>query len=197
MSLRRTLTVSLITSFLVGCASQNVWMKSGATLTRQVFVLALMAFTLLVASVKSYAADADTFYHAVTFALTGQDTTGVKVLDRANCIFSISDEMLTQTFYLNDVDLDRLRMDHVVDKSGNDVGVIVNLHGESKVIERKLTGKIAQNQHGLFEIQPDDDGRRSEFNEDSLQFSTNEYDRVVRAWQYIYANGCKGKKSPF
>jgi uncharacterized membrane protein len=31
MALRRPLLVSLITVFLVGCASQNVWMKNGAT----------------------------------------------------------------------------------------------------------------------------------------------------------------------
>ena len=30
-----------------------------------------------------------------------------------------------------------------------------------------------------------------------LTLYTSETERVERAWQYIYANGCVGKKSPF
>ncbi len=33
--------------------------------------------------------------------------------------------------------------------------------------------------------------------EKKLTLNTSEIERVNRAWQYIYANGCVGKKSPF
>ena len=34
-------------------------------------------------------------------------------------------------------------------------------------------------------------------NEQTLTLYTTEKDRVVRAWQYLYAHGCVGRTSPF
>jgi hypothetical protein len=40
-------------------------------------------------------------------------------------------------------------------------------------------------------------GGRAAESDKTIMIVTNEIDRVAKAWEYIYANGCKGETSPF
>jgi len=158
--------------------------------------LAIHITGLLITLLASYAlAATDVFLDAVYFALTGSDNSSyLHVIDRVNCIFATNEMNYTDfsfshgtlsgknIFYLNNVDIDRLTYRPMQ----NGLGlrwIEVELHGETPVFEHvSINGQT-----------------RSSTNSNSytLQVYSQEKDRLVRAWQYVYTYGCQGKKSPF
>jgi hypothetical protein len=161
----------------------------------------LMLVLLLVSSAESAApADGDVLIRAVGFALTGSDDVEPKISDRAKCVFSINDE----TFYLSNVQVDRLVIkEWKQDTSfGERKWVTVVLHGDETVYEKTNRGpreddgfdsmrKVKEVEQGLFK------DVRVLSREHKLDLTTDDQDRVGRAWKYIYDHGCVGKMSPF
>jgi len=88
---------------------------------------------------------------------------------------------------------------------GNKLGMKwteVDLHGDDVVVEHKSDPTVKDDGSAtakqmrltnpeLFRTQ------RNSYKQWHLRLETNDADRVTRAWQYIYSNGCVGKKSPF
>jgi hypothetical protein len=137
-----------------------------------------VAFGVLLTAIiiASPRAETDTLIAAVGFALTGSDNAKVQVINRTQCVFGIENEV----FHLNNLHVERISIQGLVQKSisGEIRTVTVDLHGEGVVHEVTMRRGITSS-------------------EKSLILNTSETERVIRAWQYIYANGCVGKKSPF
>jgi len=153
----------------------------------------------------------DAFRSAVAFALTGSDNTEIQIIDRADCIFSVDD----RTFYLNNVDADRISITKWARKTAFEQQeyFTVELHGEPTVY---VYDKTTTNEEIIKSFSDTAGGREvlkamkvqspdyfepkhvhNVSNETTLILPTKEGDRLTRAWRYIYANGCTGKKSPF
>lgn len=145
------------------------------------------------------ASESDVLLQAVSFAITGSDGSNVIAIDRARCVFKLGND----TFYLNNVYADRIGLRKK--KNGlNEVWAEVDLHGKNKVVEHyseppKPTG-ISELDRALLAENPNyfsQKGQTSAGTDYTIKVVTRESDRLVKAWQYIYANGCKGLQSPF
>jgi hypothetical protein len=103
----------------------------------------------------------------------------VKAIDRANCVFAYQDNV----FHLNNVHVDRINIQGW--KNAVEQWTEVELHGDDVVVEHT---------YASTEPRPT---KPVAYKQWKLNLKTHEVDRVSRAWQYIYSNGCIGKKSPF
>jgi hypothetical protein len=76
------------------------------------------------------------------------------------------------------------------------------LHGDDVVVEH-TTEPMSDGMASLFGNQwrqTDPEAfvaHRDNRKEYKLRLTTGDFDRVGRAWDYIYSHGCIGKKSPF
>ena len=131
-----------------------------------------------------------TLLKAINFALTGTDYEYFVFTDHPNCIVTSTRPttqpgvQIIETYYLNSINAARIAIHKI--KTESQLGVAystqVELHGESVIREIKYqpaTGPVIP------------------ANSAELDLQTTEYDRVVRAWKYIYAHGCKGAVSSF
>lgn len=134
--------------------------------------------------------------NAVAFALTGNDASPVHVIDQANCVFmirpeSVDGKVVGEIFHLNNVQTDRITIQPF--HNAIDQWLRVELRGASTVYE--YTGNHPEwFADPLYRMST---GRPREASSYTLTLSTTEYDRMVRAYQYIYQHGCKGSKSLF
>ena len=149
------------------------------------------SLVLLLAPAQAIAAD-DILLQAVSFAITGSDGSKVTAIDRAQCVFKVEND----TYFLNNVYVDRIFI-----KNWNNLFATVDLHGKKKVVDhysppRKYAGseidKMKMQDHPEYFK-----GGTTAANDQTIWVNTNESDRLVKAWEYIYANGCKGMTSPF
>jgi hypothetical protein len=141
-----------------------------------------LAISLLLISGAAWG-EVDVLMRAVGFALTGSDEADPKAIDRAKCVFAIKNNV----YRLNNVHVDRITIQGWEQKLAYrvDKWVMVALHGDDIVYEQTS--------------EPTDGSKpqRYTFKETEIRLTTGDQDRVTRAWQYIYSNGCAGKKSPF
>ena len=172
-------------------------------------LLLLAGVTVLVGSPVH--AESDVLIQAVGFALTGSDNAKVRTINRKDCVFAIGDD----TYYLNNVQVDRLAFEKW--ESKNPAGIVVErwltaeLHGHETVyetIERpepppresdypaKFVEELKRSDPNFFNQKAKPAVRKTS-KQASVRLATSETDRINRAWQYIYANGCVGTKSPF
>jgi len=121
------------------------------------------------------------------------------VAHSANCVFAIGNDV----YHLNNVHTDRITIQGWQQKTlyapnGIAKWVTVELHGDDVVFE-KMTER-REPLHLVPVAPPPDTGpavASESSKEHELRLSTDDQDRVNRAWQYIYSHGCIGKKSPF
>jgi hypothetical protein len=147
------------------------------------------------------------FMQAVAFALTGQDDGPVRVIDLANCVFMIDQKVersheAGEVYHLNNVQVDRISI--VADKlpyaetfhlnEWDRDRVVADKHTEQQfgTIVRLVGAATVYSYQGQFPI--DSEAESSHFD---FRIWTDDTERVVRAWRYIYANGCKGARSAF
>ncbi|MGA7676415.1 MAG: hypothetical protein WCA78_15385 [Rhizomicrobium sp.] len=164
--------------------------------------LAILAgATLAAISVPTLAAN-DPFLAAVTFALTGSDDADVQIIDRAHCVFAlnaktINGEVRGEIFYLNNVDAGRLKFQPWQNIAGK--WIEVELHGSSVVY--KFTGDYEMEANSVLDQQTQEKlqglTRPRQADTFTIKIYTDEYQRVIRAWNYLYAHGCTSQKSPF
>ena len=150
---------------------------------------AIALMTLLLTLGTAQAAD-ETLLKAVTFALTGTDDAHVTALDWDQCVFRVEEVNVTETYHLGNVDPARTTFERV--KSTSEYGdvsyfVDVSIFGEGTVYEIL----------SRFEDKTGAPLIKRESASDQLRLATHEYERVVRAWKYIYLHGCKGHPSSF
>ena len=134
----------------------------------------------------------DVLLTAINFALSGHDGITYKFSDRLECVvtkdFPSAQQgvQAVETFYLNNIDASRIAFLKMQSKSEYEVENFtrVELHGESVVRENKFDPEPPT-------LQP------LQFTDVTLDLHTTEYDRLVRAWRYIYSHGCKSAKSSF
>jgi hypothetical protein len=151
-----------------------------------------MAAILLGLMVSPTRAD-DVLLQAVSFAITGSDATEVVVVDRKQCVFKIKND----TYYLNNIYTDRISIESWKNKL-NDRWVTIALHGKKKIIDhgRKYSG--SETDQTMMRADPNYfSGGPTSVTDETLRISTTESNRIVKAWQYVYATGCKGITSPF
>jgi hypothetical protein len=137
--------------------------------------------------------DPDTLLRAINFALLGTDTPSFKWKSAEDCVvISVTDgtaATFTEVLHLNNVNFSRISIrqyqlkysDHVEDY------VEVGLHGEDVVRESTMEPKSADVPH----LEP---GTQMEY---TYKRQTKEYERMVRAWKYIYSHGCRSARSSF
>jgi hypothetical protein len=137
----------------------------------------------------------DVLLQAVSFAVTGSDANRVVPVDLANCIFRVK----SNTYHFNNIYTDRISFQNLENKLGR-VWTTVDLHGKQKIADIStasvqepplLTKDLNNYYREVYEA------NSTSYADYSLQIVTRESARLVKAWQYIYANGCKGMKSPF
>ncbi len=130
----------------------------------------------------------DPFLAAARFALTGTDDTDLVVVDRADCVFEIRFSVPPppgygyERFYLNNVDVSRITFTtlHWRDRPPT---VQVDIRGEGTVHETVAHGA------GVPDIWAKESSRTIGLGP--------EIERAKRAWQYLYAHGCHGRKGAF
>ena len=118
---------------------------------------------------------------AVTFVLTGSDVGDVRLIDPATCTYDVPIVGSTNTmrYHLNNVDI---RRSTVVGYHNalNDQWTQVELRGPSVIYEFIQDGRSM-----------------SQTSQSSMRLGTAEFERVKRAWSYIYSHGCRYSASPF
>jgi hypothetical protein len=144
-------------------------------------------------------ASPETLLKAINFALQGKDVARYVWKSRPDCVV-VSDATFSgvhtiEVLYLNRVDASRIRVKPY--SLRNPAGRIENyveveLHGEDTI--REYTSDepktaSADTQAIMKALAPP--------TEWSYTLETNEPDRVVRAWKYIYAHGCRSAHSSF
>jgi hypothetical protein len=142
-------------------------------------------------------AETDSLMRALGFALTGSDDADLKVIDRANCVFAIKNEL----FRLNNVYTDRLKIQ--VRQQQQRLGVLgqsvtVDLHGDEIIFEEtveppkddgsELTRQMRAESPEMFKP------HHYAYTRYELYLATKDQDGVKRAWQYVYSHGCTGKQ---
>lgn len=136
----------------------------------------------------------DSLLLAVSFGLTGTYSTKVDVIDRNSCIFKLNET----TYFLNEVYKDRVMFKEL---SHN---ILIELHGDNKIYEYMNINKIPVTDDDKlikelgkkYNVKDLPDGLVTKSDVD-LYIPTKDFKLLIRAWQYIYDNGCVGKKSPF
>jgi hypothetical protein len=140
-------------------------------------------------------ADSDVLLQAVSFAVTGSDANRVVVVDRAKCIFRVR----SNTYYFNNVYTDRITFRDLQNKLGR-VWTEVELHGKEKVSDIanttvqepvQLTKELNDYYREVYEA------NSTSYADYTLRIETHESARLRKAWQYVFANGCRGITSPF
>jgi hypothetical protein len=143
-------------------------------------------------------AETDSLMRALGFALTGSDDADLKVIDRANCVFAIKNEL----FRLNNVYTDRIEIQGsqkqwlgVLEQS-----VTVTLQGAEIVFEEtveppkddgsELTRQMRLESPEMFKP------HHYAYTRYELYLPSNDQDGVKTAWQYVYSHGCIGKQVP-
>ena len=134
--------------------------------------------------------DDATLLKAINFALTGGDRTTYVFESREQCTVTSSHPsaqegvQAVETYYLNNVDVSRIEFLKMHSKSQFETEdfIRVQLRGESVV---RVTTFAPTTTPAL------------QWTAVSLDLHTDEYQRVIRAWRYIYAHGCKSAKSSF
>jgi len=132
---------------------------------------ALTVATMLAFLAPAHAEDALT--QAISFAITGSEGRQVDVVDKKNCVF----RMGVRTYFLNNVLTNTITFQPYTRQIGNYTRV--GVHGKSKIMEEVYQG-VAQ---PVTDV--------------DLMVESPDHARIIRAWQYIYAHGCKGQTSPF
>jgi hypothetical protein len=143
-------------------------------------------------------AETDSLMRALGFALTGGDDADLKVIDRANCVFAIKNEL----FHLNNVYTDRIE---IQGSQKQRLGVLeqwltVTLQGGEIIFEKtvepptddgsELTRQMRVESPEMFKP------HHYAYTLYELYLPTNDQDGMKRAWQYVYSNGCSGKRAP-
>ncbi len=135
---------------------------------------------------------------ALGFALTGSDDADLKVIDRANCVFAIKNEL----FRLNNVYTDRIEIQGQQRQrlAVLEQWVTVTLHGDEIIFEKTVeppkddgSELIRQMRAGSPEMfKP----HHYAYTRYELYLATKDQDGLKTAWQYIYSHGCSGKRAP-
>ena len=155
----------------------------------------VIALTFVIAGQAAHAAT-DVLLRAVGFAVIGSDAAKVVVVDLKNCIFKVDN----QIYYFNNMYSDRITFQNVkngMDETWTNVGIhgnktVVDLYSEGATFRgTELDYRLKAANPRLF--QPSSHSHADFI----LRVNTREPARLVKAWQYIFANGCKGTRSPF
>jgi hypothetical protein len=137
----------------------------------------------------------DVLVQAVSFAITGSDASPVVSVDRQHCIFRVN----SNTYYLDNIYTNRIAIRNLKNQLGQ-FWSVVEIHGKEKVVDianhpvqepRVLTEALKNYYRELY------DANSTSVSDHTIRVDTHESDRLVKAWQYIYAHGCKGMTSPF
>lgn len=165
---------------------------------KQVCKLAVVCVALLGITARSGYGAEDVLVRAVGFAITGNDNTEPKIIDRKNCVFKIGND----TYYLDNVQTDRLAFQKwkstsgpyqewtTVDLHGDDV-IAIEIHQPIAFNGTEVEKSLKKSEPSLF--------KPSKHQERQMHLTlwTSDEARVIRAWKYIYSHGCSGKLSPF
>ena len=156
--------------------------------------------TLMLACVTAAYGETDVFMRAVGFALTGSDDADPRVVgDRAKCVFVIKNDI----YRLNNVHIDRIKIQGWERKWPTYIEhwVTVELHGDEVVFEQTSEPPKDDGSEVMRKMRAADPDmfkpHHYSYKEYELHLTTNDQDRVKRAWDYIYSHGCSGKQSPF
>ena len=159
----------------------------------------ITACILTLLAIPTARGETNVFMRAVGFALTGSDDAEPRVIDRANCVFAVKNDV----YRLNNVHVDRIKVQGWQQQKpwGLDQWVTVELHGDDIVFEEttdpmkddgsEFTRQLRVASPDMFK------SHHNTYKEHELHLDTNDQDRVTRAWTYIYGHGCTGKQSPF
>jgi len=144
-------------------------------------------------------AETDLLMRALGFALTGSDDADPKVIgNRASCVFAIKNEL----FRLNNVYTDRIKIQGWQKQRLGilEQGVTVELNGADIVFEKTVEPPKDDGSELMQQMRVESPEmfkpHHYAYTQYELYLPTNDQDGVKRAWQYVYSNGCSGKRAP-
>ena len=165
------------------------------TLLRLMVALASTTATIMTTAAAPPAADSETLLKAINFALLGSDDRVYSWRSVGDCVVvSEADNpnfRSVEVLHLNNVDAARLRVGQysLSFKDGHTEHYVkVELHGEDTIRDYALQNKAA----GETSLPEPSSTTSWEYTRQTL-----EHDRMVRAWRYVYAHGCKSAHSSF
>jgi hypothetical protein len=142
-------------------------------------------------------AESDVLMRMVGLALTGSVSADTKVIgDRANCVFAIKDEL----YRLNNVYTDRINIRTFQPRAGDQSAwITLTLEGDEIVFEQSIEPPKDDGSETMRKMRVEYPDffrtRHYTYTQYELHLTTNDQDKVKRAWQYIYSHGCTGKQS--
>jgi hypothetical protein len=159
----------------------------------------MLAVGIMFVMGRSAWSETDMLIRMVGLALTGGNDSDPKVIgDRANCVFAIKDNL----FRLNNVYMDRINIRTYQPHAGNPrTWITLTLQGNQTVFEQTVEPTFKDDGSKLMrELRTEDPDiflpHHYTYTEYELHMTTDNYDGVKRAWQYIYTHGCGGRQSP-
>lgn len=132
----------------------------------------------------------DVLLKAINFALTGSDRTTYSFTDRGACSVSWKRPSAqdgvdaVDAFYINSIDVSRAAWQEMESKTP--------VFGTSRFIRVELLGETVIRSNGFIPA-----STTLSTNDVTLDLNTSERDRLIRAWRYIYAHGCKSARSSY
>jgi hypothetical protein len=153
---------------------------------------ALFLFGLMLCPTASLA-ESDVLLQAVSFAITGSDASKVVAINQRQCIFKVNN----YTYYFDRIYTDRITFQNIKKDR-----VWIEIHGKANVIDlwdppaAKDDGSAKMRELKTFSPEVFQPTAQS-FADYTVEVWTTELERLKRAWEYIYANGCTGITSPF
>jgi len=143
-------------------------------------------------------AESDVFMRMVGFALTGSDNADTKAIgNRTDCVFAINNEL----FHLNNVYTDQINIRTFQPRRGDPrAWITLTLQGDEVVFEQTIEPPKDDGSETMRKMRAEYPdffrARHYTYTEYELHFTTDDQDKVKRAWQYIYSHGCVGKRRP-
>jgi len=131
----------------------------------------------------------DVFQRTVAYLLTGDELGEIKSLNRRNCVIETPHRIwpnapdLVEVIHLDNVDRARSSIRSFSDVPKNRVDI--TLSGE------RVVDYLARPAYKAGKLEGPGEPAHSS-SEDTISLYTDEYARVLRAWEYIYSHGCKG-----
>jgi hypothetical protein len=171
--------------------------NSGGQLLRTLLHCVLAVGIIFVMG-RSAWCETDVLIRMVGLALTGGNDSDPKVIDRANCVFAIKNDL----FRLNNVYTDRINIQTFQPRRGDPrTWITLSLQGDQTVFEQTLEPTFKDDGSKLMrELRTEDADifrpHHYTYTEYHLHLTTDNQDGVKKAWQYIYTHGCAGKQSP-
>lgn len=137
----------------------------------------------------------DPLLTAISFALSGKDGVEFRWINKGECIVEKSDTtddyIWKWRYFINQIDPNRTTMAQISPTIREPMGeIIATVKGENLIYDTD----VVQTPSGIAKGRSAPHWRATTM---TIRYQISDKDRAIRAWHYIFQNGCKGARSSF